>query len=117
MEESITSVAKRLGKAMLKRTKAKIAQSSRFDNKEVKLEYLQEYYSLLKEVVPVSEENRADFTMEKMVTALEDPDLQSELMKQFDALKEQNFEDLMKVIANNPNLSLEDLKNKTKKQT
>lgn len=115
LEKSILDVAEKLGKSTLNKAKEKVEKLKEPDSKEMKLSFLQEYHSLMKTLIPMTDEQKKEFTVENMVKAFEAPEMQSELKKQFEVMSRHNFEDVMNLVSTDPKMSIENLKKELEK--
>jgi hypothetical protein len=109
LEKSILDIAEKLGKSTLKKAKEKVNKLKEPDSKEMKLDFIQEYHGFVKDLIPLSEEQKEEFTIENMVKVFEQPEIQLELKKQFEVMSKYKLEDVMNLVSINPNISAENM--------
>ncbi|HNX44106.1 MAG TPA: hypothetical protein PLJ84_06025 [Bacteroidales bacterium] len=104
LEEYIETIAEGLSNETLSKALDKLQRHFEKNTEKIKDELLLEYYELIVAINP----NNAP-TYEQFVSEISKPEAQAELNKQFESIGNIDMDKLMEVVADNPNISMEEI--------
>lgn len=102
IEDFINSISKSIGKAVRIKSSEKLKRNIENDIENIKTEIMQQYYDLF--IVLSPDKN---ITFDQFSSEIEKPEIQDLMERQFEMIKSIDIENVMESIANNPNISIE----------
>lgn len=103
-EDFINSISKSISKDVRLKSSGKLKRNIEKDIENIKKELMQQYYDLFITLSPYK-----DITYNQFTSEIEKPEIQDLMERQFEMIKGIDIENVMESIANNPNISIEQI--------